>query len=139
MSRIVTLSRKAHFCAAHHLFNYQWSKEKNTEIFGNCVHPHGHNYELIVSLRGIPDPQTGFVFSIEKLKRIIYEEVETLFDHKYFNKDVEHFRSVNPTTENIVIFIWEKLRNRIPKEIELKAVLYETEKNFAEYCGDSNF
>lgn len=139
MNLKVTLSRKAYFSGAHHLFNSNWSKEKNSEIFGKCVHPHGHNYELIVSLKGVPDPQTGFVFSIEELKQIIYEEIETLFDHKYFNKDLKYFQLVNPTTENIVVFIWKKLRGRIPREIQLKTVLHETEKISAEYSDDSYF
>jgi 6-pyruvoyltetrahydropterin/6-carboxytetrahydropterin synthase len=134
----VKVSRKAHFNAAHRLFNKSWSDEQNSEIFGKCALPnyHGHNYELIVSVIGDIDPDTGYVMDMKVLKDIIREEVEEPFDHKNLNVDVEEFRTLNPTAENIVVVIWNKIRNRIPKDMDLDVVLYETPRNFVSYGGE---
>ena len=131
----VTVSRKAHFNAAHRLHNNKWSDAKNKEVFGLCNNPnyHGHNYELIVSLTGEIDPETGYVFDMKLLKDIIYDNIENTLDHKNLNLDVPYFSDVNPTAENIVIFIWDILRNKIPKHLKLEVTLYETSRNFVTY------
>ena len=133
----VTLSRKAHFNAAHRLYRKDWSDEKNNLIFGKCNNPnfHGHNYELIVSVTGEIDPETGYVLDVKFLTDIIKSEVEDAFDHKNLNLDVAEFRDLNPTAENIVVVIWNKIRKRIAQSLDLEVVLYETPRNFVTYNG----
>ena len=133
----ITICRKAHFNAAHKLYNKNWSKEKNTEIFGKCSNDnfHGHNYELIVKLNGEIDKDTGMVFDLAKLKAIIKTEVEDLLDHKNLNIDIPYFSEKIPTTENLSIFIWKKLRKAIDIDCKISVILYETERNFVEYTG----
>jgi 6-pyruvoyltetrahydropterin/6-carboxytetrahydropterin synthase len=134
----VTISRKAHFNAAHRLFRKDWSFEKNQLIFGKCNNPnyHGHNYELIISVTGEVDPETGFVMDVKILADIIKDEVETPFDHKNLNLDVPDFFELNPTAENIAVVIWNKIRKRINIEFDLEVVLYETPRNFVTYKGN---
>jgi 6-pyruvoyltetrahydropterin/6-carboxytetrahydropterin synthase len=131
----VKVSRKEHFNAAHRLYNPSWSDEKNNEVFGKCNNPHyhGHNYEVIVSLTGEPDPETGYVFDMKVLSDLIKQHVLVKFDHKNLNLDTEYFTSLNPTAENIALVIWRILRQRIDPKFELKITLYETERNFVEY------
>ena len=133
----VTVNRKAHFNAAHRLFNQNWSDEKNSEIFGKCSFPnfHGHNYEIIVAVKGEVDPETGFVMNLDELRKIIEVEVEDYLDHKNLNIDIEEFKNTNPTAENIVILIWNKIRAKLASDLELKVTLYETPRNFVEYDG----
>ena len=133
----VTLSRKAHFNAAHRLYRKDWSDEKNDLIFGKCNNPnyHGHNYELIVSVTGEIDPETGYVLDVKFLTDIIKAEVEDAFDHKNLNLDVPEFQDLNPTAENIVVVIWNKIRTRIATSLDLEVVLYETPRNFVTYNG----
>ena len=131
----VKVSRKEHFNAAHRLYNPSWSDEKNNQIFGKCNNPHyhGHNYEVIVSLIGEPDPETGYVYDMKVLSDLIKQHVLVKFDHKNLNLDTEYFTSLNPTAENIALVIWRILRQRIDPKFELKITLYETERNFVEY------
>ena len=131
----VAISRKEHFNAAHRLFNTSWSNEKNDTVFGKCNNPnyHGHNYELIVTLVGVPDHETGYVYDMKKLSDLIKEHVLNHFDHKNLNLDIVHFKNLNPTAENIAIIIWRILRQHIDNQYELKIKLYETERNFVEY------
>ena len=133
----VTISRRAHFNAAHRLYRKDWSDEKNNLIFGKCNNPnfHGHNYELIVSVTGVIDPETGYVLDVKVLTDLIKEEVENPFDHKNLNLDVPEFKDLNPTAENIVVVIWNKLRNRLDLKFDLNVVLYETPRNFVTYSG----
>ena len=133
----VTISRKAHFNAAHRLYRKDWTMEQNDAVFGKCNNPnfHGHNYELIVSVTGKINPETGYVMDIKDLANIIYEEIETQFDHKNLNLDVPEFQDLNPTAENIVVVIWNKIRQRIASENDLEVVLYETPRNFVTYKG----
>jgi 6-pyruvoyltetrahydropterin/6-carboxytetrahydropterin synthase len=133
----VTISRRAHFNAAHRLYRKDWSDEKNNLIFGKCNNPnfHGHNYELIVSVTGPIDPETGYVLDVKVLTDLIKEEVENPFDHKNLNLDVTEFKDLNPTAENIVVVIWNKLRNRLDLKFDLNVVLYETPRNFVTYSG----
>ena len=133
----VTISRKAHFNAAHRLYRKDWTMEKNDAIFGKCNNPnfHGHNYEMIVSVTGEVDKETGYVVDVKVLSDIIKEDIENKFDHKNLNLDVPEFLDLNPTAENIVVVIWNKIRNRINPEFDLEVVLYETPRNFVTYKG----
>lgn len=134
----VTVHRHAHFNAAHRLYRKDWSEEQNDSVFGKCNNPnfHGHNYELIVGVKGEIDPQTGYVIDMKVLKDIIEEEVELPFDHKNLNLDVPEFKNLNPTAENIAVVIWNRMRKRIDSKMELEVVLYETPRNFVTYKGD---
>lgn len=134
----VTVSRKAHFNAAHRLFVENWSDEKNQNLFGKCSNSnfHGHNYELIVDVKGEVDHVTGVVIDLKELKDIIKNEIEELLDHKNLNLDVPYFKKVIPTAENICIFIWNILRDKISKDNELAVTLYETPRNFVKYSGN---
>jgi len=133
----VTVSRKAHFNAAHRLFNPKWSDKKNNEIFGKCNNPnfHGHNYELIVSVTGYVNPETGYVVDMILLKQIIKEEIENNLDHKNLNLDVDEFKSIIPTAENISIYIYNKIKSRLDSNLDLEIILYETPRNFVKYSG----
>ena len=133
----VTVSRKAHFNAAHRLHQPEWGDEKNQEIFGKCNNPHyhGHNYDLIVSVRGEIDPVTGYVMDVKILKDLIKEKIEDRFDHKNLNLQTEEFKELNPTAENIAAVIWSLLRGELNNNLELKIKLYETERNFVECEG----
>ncbi len=130
-----TVCRRAHFNAAHRLHNPNWSDEKNQSIFGKCNNPnfHGHNYDLIVSVTGYVDEETGYVVDMKVLKKLIKQEVLERFDHKNLNLDTEEFKDLNPTAENIVRIIYEKLRPGIDPEHSLRVTLYETKRNFVEY------
>ena len=134
----VTVSRKAHFNAAHRLYRPDWDDTKNEAVFGKCSNPnyHGHNYELIVSVKGEIDPETGFVMDVKVLKNLICSEVEDAFDHKNLNLEVPEFKNLNPTAENIVVVIWKKLRKHIKTTLDLEVVLYETPRNFVKYAGE---
>jgi len=131
----VAVFRKAHFNAAHRLYNPSWTDEKNDAVFGLCNNPqwHGHNYELVVKLVGEIDMDTGFVYDLGKLKEIIKEEVIERFDHKNLNKDTPFFRDKIPTAENIAVVIYNLLRDRIGKQFDIQVKLYETPRNFVEY------
>lgn len=133
----VTVSRKAHFNAAHRLYRKDWSFEKNDEVFGKCNNPnyHGHNYDLIASVTGTIDPETGYVIDVKILKDIIKKEVEDAFDHKNLNLDVEEFKDLNPTAENIVVVIYNKIKAKLKPNLELEVILYETPRNFVSYSG----
>lgn len=134
----VTISRKAHFNAAHRLYRKDWSMEQNDAIFGKCNNPnfHGHNYELIVSVTGEVDKETGYVVDVKVLTDIIKEDVEDKFDHKNLNLDVPEFFDLNPTAENIVVVIWNKIRKKIDSKFDLEVILYETPRNFVTYNGN---
>ena len=134
----VKVYRRAHFNAAHRLFNSEWSDEKNAEVFGKCSNPnyHGHNYEMIVALFGEVDPITGFVYDLGVLRELIKEEIEEPFDHKNLNIEVPEFKNLNPTAENISIIIYNKLRVHIPANLEIEVTLYETRRNFVRYSGE---
>jgi 6-pyruvoyltetrahydropterin/6-carboxytetrahydropterin synthase len=134
----VTVCRKEHFNAAHRLYRPDWNNEKNEEVFGLCNNPnfHGHNYELIVKVTGEIDAETGYVIDIKDLKKVITDEVVIPFDHKNLNLDVEEFKALNPTAENIVVVIWNRLRKALKKELDIAVTLYETSRNFVEYSGE---
>ena len=133
----ITVSRKAHFNAAHRLHNKNWTNEKNQKIFGKCNYQnyHGHNYELIVSVTGEINPETGYVIDMGELKKIIKNEVEERLDHKNLNLDVPHFSNTIPSAENICIYIYDILKDNIDSQFKLSVRLYETPRNFVEYSG----
>jgi 6-pyruvoyltetrahydropterin/6-carboxytetrahydropterin synthase len=133
----ITICRRSHFNAAHKLYNPIWSKEKNLDVFGRCSYEnyHGHNYELIVKFEGEIDQDTGMVMDLSDLKKIIVREVEDVLDHKNLNLDIDYFKDKIPSTENLAVFIWNKLNDSIELEGKLSIVLYETPRNFVEYSG----
>ena len=133
----LTVSRRAHFNAAHRLYRPHWSPEKNEAIFGKCNNPHfhGHNYELIVSVTGEVDSETGYVVDVKILKDYIKSEVEDAFDHKNLNLEVPEFKEKNPTAENIAIVIYNKLKLVLDPHLDLEVTLYETPRNFVSYSG----
>lgn len=133
-----TVSRRAHFNAAHRLYRKDWSFEKNESVFGKCNSPnfHGHNYELVVSVAGEIDEETGYVIDIKQLSDIIFEEVETPLDHKNLNLDVPEFADLNPTAENIAVVIWNKIRKRLDEKLAIEVTLFETPRNSVTYKGE---
>lgn len=134
----VSVYRKEHFNAAHRLNNSQWTEAENEAIFGKCnnANYHGHNYDLIVQLKGEIDPKTGYVFDMKVLSDLIKEYVLNKFDHKNLNLDTDEFKDLNPSAENIAVVIWNILREKIDRKLELTIRLYETERNFVEYDGN---
>jgi 6-pyruvoyltetrahydropterin/6-carboxytetrahydropterin synthase len=134
----VTVSRKAHFNSAHRLYRKDWSFEKNEEIFGKCNNPnyHGHNYDLIVSVTGEIDQETGYVVDVKILKDIIKSEVEDAFDHKNLNIEVPDFENLNPTAENIAVVIYNKIKPKLKQDLDMEVTLYETPRNFVSYSGE---
>jgi len=133
----VTVSRKAHFNAAHRLYRKDWSAEQNEAIFGKCSNPnfHGHNYDLTVSVTGEIDQETGFVMDMKVLKDIIKDDIEEAFDHKNLNVEVEEFKTLNPTAENIAVVIYNKIKPKLQPDLHLSITLYETPRNFVTYSG----
>jgi len=135
MAQKVAVFRKEHFNAAHRLFCADWTDAENKRVFGACSNPnyHGHNYELVVQVNGVPDPITGFVINTKDLTKIVDEEVKARFDHKNLNLDTEIFKNLNPTAENIAIVIYNLIKPRLSESLDLKIRLYETERNFVDY------
>lgn len=138
---MIYVSRHEHFNAAHKLYNPSWTKEKNEEVFGPCANEnwHGHNFDLIVTVKGEPNQDTGFVVDLKKLSTLIRKEVIEVFDHKNLNLDVEVMRGKMASTENMAIEIWKILQSTLPNitsTAQLHCVkLYETPRNFVEYFG----
>ena len=135
----VCVTRRVHFSAAHRLHRSGWSEDRNREVFGDCSNPnwHGHNYELDVTVEGELDPDTGYVLDLKRLKEVVRDSVIHDVDHRNLNLDVTWMDQRNPTTENLVVAIWERIHPRLPEGIELsRLVLWETPKNCAEYKGD---
>jgi 6-pyruvoyltetrahydropterin/6-carboxytetrahydropterin synthase len=134
----VTVCRKSHFNAAHRLFNPRWDMQKNEQVFGLCTSPnyHGHNYDLLVKLRGEINPETGYVFDMKVLRDIIEDHIVNRYDHKNLNLDVDDFKNLNPSAENIAVTIWNILRREIDPQYAISVILYETERNFVEYSGN---
>jgi 6-pyruvoyltetrahydropterin/6-carboxytetrahydropterin synthase len=138
MSKKVYLTRRETFAAAHRLFKPELGDKENFELFGKCSNPnwHGHNYTLEVTVSGEPDPGTGFVLDIQKLKEIIKENVISKVDHKNLNLDTDFMNGIIPTSENITIAIWKQLENKIPGGKLYSVKLFETENNYFEYKGE---
>ena len=135
MQKSVAVYRKEHFNAAHRLNNPDWDEATNQKVFGKCnlPHFHGHNYELIVKVTGVPDENTGYVMDMKLLSDLVKEQVLDRFDHKNLNLDTVEFRNLNPTAENIAIVIYDLLRPAINIDFDLKVILFETPRNFVEY------
>lgn len=142
LMRMIYVSRKEHFNAAHKLYNPSWSKEKNQEVFGPCANEnwHGHNYDLIVTVGGTPDPDTGFVIDLKKLSDLIRQEVIEKVDHKNLNLDVGFMSGKMASTENLAIELWNILMPKISgisKFGRLHSIrLYETPRNYVDYLGE---
>lgn len=135
---MVYLTRVEHFNAAHKLANPNWTKEQNKAVFGVCANEnwHGHNYELLVTVKGEPHPDTGFLFDVKKLSLIIKEHIVDALDHKNLNMDVPFMQGQMCSTENLAIAIWKQLLPHIPKEVQLHSIkLYETPRIYVEYFG----
>jgi len=131
----ISIFRKAHFNAAHRLYNPNWSDEKNWKVFGKCNNHnfHGHNYELEVKVTGEIDPETGYVMNLKELKDIIKIEIEDKFDHKNLNLDIPEFQDIMTSTENFCILIYNILKGKLNPDFDLTIRLYETPRNFVEY------
>lgn len=136
---MVYITRREYFNAAHKLNVPEWSEEKNLEVFGKCANPnwHGHNYELLVTVKGMPDPVTGFVVNLKKLSQILRTKITDKLDHKNMNIDVDFMRGVQPSTENVAVRIWQEIENDVRAlGCELHCVkVQETENNSVEYYG----
>ena len=136
---MVYITRIEHFNAAHRLFNPTWSYEQNEAVFGKCANEnwHGHNFELYVTIKGHPNPDTGFVYDVKRLSMIVKEHVIDKLDHKNLNVDVDFMTGKLCSIENLVIAIWEQLKPHLPKEVQLHSLkLYETPRIFVEYFGN---
>ncbi|MBK0383356.1 6-carboxytetrahydropterin synthase [Pedobacter sp. SD-b] len=135
MKQKVAVYRKEHFNAAHRLNNPNWSDHRNKSVFGKCNNPnyHGHNYDLIVKVSGFVDKETGYLMDMKILSDLIKEKILDRFDHMNLNLDVEEFKALNPTAENIAMVIYDNLRTEISPDLDLKITLFETERNYVEY------
>lgn len=136
---MVYLTRLEHFNAAHKLYNPEWSREKNDEVFGKCANDnwHGHNYELFVTIKGEPDPGTGFLMDVKTLSTIIKEHVIEKLDHRNLNLDVDFMQGKMCSTENLAIGIWQQLEPQLPAAVKLHSIkLYETPRIYVEYFGE---
>jgi 6-pyruvoyltetrahydropterin/6-carboxytetrahydropterin synthase len=129
--------RKEHFNSAHRLNNPNWTKEKNLSFYGKCNNPnfHGHNYDLEVTVTGYTDEESGYLIDMKVLSDTIKSEILDRYDHKNLNLDVDDFKALNPTAENISKVIYNRLRNKLDSKFELKIKLYETERNIVVYPG----
>ncbi|MFP5041089.1 6-pyruvoyl trahydropterin synthase family protein [Parasediminibacterium sp. JCM 36343] len=136
---MVYLTRLEHFNAAHKLFNPNWSKEKNEEVFGLCANEnwHGHNFDLFVTIKGTPDPDTGFLMDVKQLSKLIQTYVIKKLDHKNLNLDVDFLKGKMCSTENLAMGIWKELAPHIPPVVQLHCIkLYETPRIYVEYFGE---
>jgi 6-pyruvoyltetrahydropterin/6-carboxytetrahydropterin synthase len=135
---MVYLTRIEHFNAAHKLYNPNWSYEKNEQIFGKCANEnwHGHNYELYVTIKGLPNAETGFLFDAKDLSKTIKDQILEKLDHKNLNLDVDFMQGKMCSTENLAIEIWNQLASHLPQGVQLHCIkIYETPKIFVEYFG----
>jgi 6-pyruvoyltetrahydropterin/6-carboxytetrahydropterin synthase len=135
---MIYLTRREHFCSSHRLYNPGFSEEKNLETYGKCAWPngHGHNYELEVTVSGVPDAETGMIMDLKKLADIMDEEIVSKVDHRHLNFDVDFLRDVIPTAENLALVFWRILENKIRPGTLHSVRVYETPNNFAEYRGE---
>ncbi len=135
---MIYVTRRAQFSAAHRLYNPTFSDERNETVFDKCnnINGHGHNYTVEVTVKGIPDPETGYVIDLKRLARLIDEEILSRVDHKHLNVDVEFLRGVIPTAENIAVLFWQILEPKIDSGTLHAVKLYESDNNFVEYFGE---
>jgi 6-pyruvoyltetrahydropterin/6-carboxytetrahydropterin synthase len=135
---MVYLTRLEHFNAAHKLYNPNWSKEQNDAVFGVCANEnwHGHNFDLFVTIKGEPDPETGFLYDVKQLGKLIRDKVISKLDHKNLNLDVDFMQGKMCSTENLAIGIWNELQPHLPTNVQLHCIkLYETPRIYVEYFG----
>lgn len=135
---MVYLTRREHFNGAHRLYNPKWSAEENVQVFGKCANNnwHGHNFDLFVTVKGEPDPDTGFIINAHDLSRLLKREVVDKLDHKNYNLDVPELVGVMPSIENIVKLIWSWIVPHL-KGCKLHCIkLVETENIYVEYYGE---
>lgn len=136
---IVRATRRVHFSAAHRLYRPDWTDARNAEVFGACANPswHGHNYELDVTVEGPVDPETGYLMDLKLLRDALEARVVKDVDHRNLNLDVDWLQGVNPTTENVVVAIWNRMAGALPRGVRLaRLVLHETPRNAVEYTGE---
>ena len=137
---MIHVTRKMQFNAAHKLYNENWTKEKNNEVFGVCANEnwHGHNFNLYITIKGEIDPETGFVLDLKELKQIIQESVIIKLDHKNLNLDVPFMKGKMASTENLAIGIWNELEKKLKRDncSLYKVDLIETEHNSVQYYGN---
>ena len=130
------ITKQFKFCAAHRYWNENWTDEKNKEVFEDDIKIHGHNYELDITISGQPCAESGFIINISELKRIVNEYVISIIDHSQIQEDIKWFQKKQPSTENLVIFIWNQLNSRIEGKMKLyKIKLRETPTIYTEYYG----
>jgi len=139
LAKIATLSRRVQFAASHRMHNPNWSAKKNVDTYGKCNHAngHGHNYELEVVLKGEIDSETGMVFNLTDLKKIIESQIMSAMDHKNLNLDIPEFKTLIPTAENIAVVIWDRLAKKLPAGLLNEVRLRETENNLVSYRGEN--
>jgi 6-pyruvoyltetrahydropterin/6-carboxytetrahydropterin synthase len=137
-SFMLYVTKRMEFSASHRLYNPTYSDAKNEEVYDKCnnFHGHGHNYVLEVTVKGVPDPDTGYVIDLKKLKKIISEVIIDKVDHKHLNYDVDFYKNVIPTVENMVVIIWRVLEDKLPSGKLHKIKIYETPNSIVEYFGD---
>ncbi|SNT14508.1 6-pyruvoyltetrahydropterin/6-carboxytetrahydropterin synthase [Ekhidna lutea] len=139
---MIVIKQKHHFSSSHKLFNPSWTEEQNKKVFGPCANEnwHGHNFELIVGVKGEPDNESGFVINPEKLNSLVQDKVIVKVDHKNLNLDVPFMKDKIASCENLIIEFWKILYpevNRIDRNARLNHLrLYETPRNFVDYYGD---
>ena len=134
------LTKQLKFCAAHKYWNEKWSKDKNYQVFGDDVRVHGHNYILDITITGTVDEDSGFIYDIQKLKSLVDDKVIKVLDHSQIQEDINWFKGKQPSTENLVLFIWESIASHVDKPAKLyKIKLRETPTIFTEYYGPDNY
>ncbi|MCU7693362.1 6-pyruvoyl tetrahydropterin synthase family protein [Haoranjiania flava] len=133
------LTRKEQFNSAHKLYNPNWSREKNEEVFGPCANEnwHGHNFDLFITVKGKPDPDTGFVMNAKDLGAIIKDKIIEKLDHKNLNLEVDFLKDKLCSVETIAFGIWNEMEKCLPENVQMHCVrLHETQKIYVEYFGE---
>ena len=130
------ITKQYKFCSAHRYWNEKWSDEKNREIFDKDINLHGHNYLLYITIAGPVNPESGFIVNLKDLNALVHENVLEVMDHSQIEKDIEWFKDRQPSTENMVMFIWDQIAHHIPNPARLQSIkLQETPSIFTEYFG----
>ena len=133
---MIYLTKQYKFCAAHKYWNYNWSAQKNKEVFDEDIKIHGHNYILSITVKGNINHDSGFIVDIKKLNKIVSKYIIDIFDHSQIEKDINWFKDKQPSTENMVVFMWNEIANKIPSDAILHCIkLRETPTIFSEYYG----
>ena len=137
-NKLVYITRKEHFNAAHKLYNPKWTREENDAVFGRCANEnwHGHNFDLFVTVKGVPDQESGFIMDLKKLRDIINTYVVDLLDHQNINLDVHFMKGKMASIENLAVGIWEQLEPHLVNCKLHRVKLWETHNNYVEYFGE---